>query len=224
MKKNILPSSRPQSSQPPSGQLSTKLLIFDFDGVIAQSQTQLLEAMQKVAKQMNIELPSPEVLRNTEARLGLKQMKMGPLKAYRFVSACQKSLELEPSPPIFAEMKELLVELRKTFVLGIVSSSHPKRISTFLEREQLNDIFGFVKTGVPLWSKHKVLWDILVQYKPSKAYYVGDEERDILAAQKAGVQSVAVGWGLKSAELLQRYSPTFFAESPKNLLALMKSC
>ena len=52
--------------------------------------------------------------------------------------------------------------------------------------------------------------------------YVGDETRDIEAAQKAGVSIAAVTWGYNSAEVLRRFSPDYLVNRPDELLSLMR--
>ena len=52
------------------------------------------------------------------------------------------------------------------------------------------------------------------------AIYVGDETRDVEAARKAGVQIIAVGWGLNSRASLLLQNPDFIVDSPEELTQL----
>jgi phosphoglycolate phosphatase len=53
-------------------------------------------------------------------------------------------------------------------------------------------------------------------------YYVGDENRDIDAANNAGIGSIAVTWGYRSESLLSQYHPDCLIRSPEELLVMLK--
>jgi phosphoglycolate phosphatase len=50
--------------------------------------------------------------------------------------------------------------------------------------------------------------------------YVGDETRDLRAAQKAGIPSVGVTWGFNNKKSLAAFKPALLADEPKDLLQL----
>jgi len=77
--------------------------------------------------------------------------------------------------------------------------------------------------GYPrLFGKGKALKRILRAEKLERAdvLYVGDEVRDIEAAQRAGVKCAAVTWGFHAADLLRTANPDFVLETPGELAAL----
>jgi len=49
--------------------------------------------------------------------------------------------------------------------------------------------------------------------------YIGDEIRDVHAAQKAGVESGTVTWGFNSQELLSSANPDHIWGKPEEILA-----
>ena len=51
--------------------------------------------------------------------------------------------------------------------------------------------------------------------------YVGDEVRDVEAAEKAGVAVAAVTWGFHSGSLLQSHSPDHLVTDPRQLVKLI---
>lgn len=54
---------------------------------------------------------------------------------------------------------------------------------------------------------------------PSAAVYVGDDERDIVAARRAGIKSVAALWGYREVhEEPAQWGPDALAQSPRDLL------
>lgn len=200
----------------------TKLLAFDFDGVLANSSEQMLEALISVTKKMGIKVPELHELRTLDVRALLKKMGVGKLRAWWMVRQCQKYLSKQKAPPIVEGMKELLMEIKGSYVLGIVSTSPKKRIQEFLEREGLSAHFDFLNAPVSLWGKDRALWDISLKYKHLKLFYMGDEERDTICGHTAGYQIISVGWGAKDGSLLKTYRPEYFVDNFKSLTSLLK--
>ena len=59
----------------------------------------------------------------------------------------------------------------------------------------------------------------LLGARPEEAAYVGDSPFDVEAARRAGVHSVAVGWGgIHTREKLEAAGPDAFVESAEELL------
>lgn len=201
----------------------TKLLAFDFDGVLANSTAQMLEALQFAIKKMGLKMPEVHELRSLEARYLLKRMGVGKLRAWWMVHLCQKYLSTQKAPPLVEGMKELLMDLKDTYVLGIVSTSPKKRIQEFLLREGLEKHFNFIKAPVVLWGKDRALWNISLKYKDLSLFYMGDEERDTIAGHKAGYQIISVGWGAKEGALLKTYRPEYFVDNIASLKSLLKA-
>lgn len=57
--------------------------------------------------------------------------------------------------------------------------------------------------------------------RPADCVYVGDDERDIVAARRAGMKSVAVLWGYREAhEDPRHWHPDALAEHPRDLTTL----
>ncbi len=202
----------------------SKLLVFDYDGVLANSNQQLFETIQVVSKKMKLKLLSAEELQNLESRTLFKMMGIGPLGILRFVWLCRKELSTKELPPIFEGMSEVLHAARnRNFTLGIVSSHETSRIYSFLKRENLESLFSFVEGGTSLWSKDKSLWKLSVRFPTLNALYIGDEERDIVSGHRAGYGVISVTWGVKSSNLLKSFGPNYLVENPGNLLELINT-
>lgn len=56
---------------------------------------------------------------------------------------------------------------------------------------------------------------------PKKTFYVGDTAVDIETAKNAGMISVALTWGFRSKESLEKLNPDFIIDSPMNLLDII---
>lgn len=192
-------------------------------GVLANSNEQMLEAVKAVSNKLKIKEPSLAELRSTDARLLLKELGVGTFRAWRMLSFCQNYLTRMPSPPLTKGMHELLLESKSTCVLGIVSTSTEKRIADFIKTHQLDGVFDFIYSSVPLWGKDRVLWKLSCEYPALKFLYIGDEERDIICGQKAGYRVIAVSWGAKDSSFLKRYAPDYFVSTVGMFRDLLKS-
>jgi phosphoglycolate phosphatase-like HAD superfamily hydrolase len=51
----------------------------------------------------------------------------------------------------------------------------------------------------------------------SEMFYVCDEVRDIVAAQKSGIKSIAVTWGYNTQDALTKENPDFIVDTPNEL-------
>jgi phosphoglycolate phosphatase len=68
--------------------------------------------------------------------------------------------------------------------------------------------------------RQRVLTQVLKKQKIDKteAIYVGDEIRDIEAAQKVGMKIISVTWGFNAKESLQKFHPDALADTPDEFL------
>ena len=55
---------------------------------------------------------------------------------------------------------------------------------------------------------------------PAEAVFIGDSDHDIEAGRRAGVQTAAVGWGPFARATLEAAGPSYWIESPEQLLDL----
>ena len=58
------------------------------------------------------------------------------------------------------------------------------------------------------------------QFSTSDTTYIGDESRDVKAAKKAGVKSIAVAWGFEGRKLLEMARPDKIIDKPSQLQGL----
>jgi len=60
-------------------------------------------------------------------------------------------------------------------------------------------------------------------FDPQSVFYVGDETRDVEAARKAGVKTIAVTWGFNGEDILKKQKPDYLARRPEELIALLNN-
>ncbi len=119
-----------------------------------------------------------------------------------------------------AGMERTLHDLKKKgYRLGILSSNSQENVQDFVRQHNL-EVFDFIASGVKIFGKSGALYICMKnnQLDPKQVAYVGDEIRDVKAAHKVKIKSVAVTWGLNSKELLSKYNPDFLIDKPEELV------
>src|SRR3989344_5293007 len=114
------------------------VIIFDFDGTLANSETHIMRIFQKLAqKYLGRELSSDEMtrIRNENQLAMFKYFKISVFQIQRIISDIREELNkiihfIKPYPGI----KEVLLKLKnKRVTLGIVSSNNEENINIFLK-------------------------------------------------------------------------------------------
>jgi phosphoglycolate phosphatase len=205
-----------------------KVILFDFDGTIVDSVQVGIAITNRLAAEFHFppfDEETLEELKKLGSREALRRSRIPVWKLPFLIRRFAEELNREiPSLQLFPEMRQTLLELKQQgYLLGIVSTNSVKNIQEFLRIQALTSMFDVVSASYALFGKSRLIRKILQQHRlqASEVYYVGDETRDIEAANKSGVQSIAATWGLNSAEILAANHPNFLIHSPKELLTLI---
>ena len=192
-----------------------KMIIFDFDGTIANTYTLLNKVYFELTKMYDFpSLTQQEIedLRNLSSREILKAFNVPLWRLPRILKdALPIYRKFLPESPIYPDIKALLLALHKeNFKLFILSSNNDLMIKQFLVEHDL-DIFETIVGNVGLFKKHRALKKLIRKSKINKSdiLYVGDEVRDIDACKKVGIDIAAVTWGYDHAEILTSKNPKF---------------
>lgn len=205
----------------------TKLVIFDFDGTIADSFGVILDAFKKLVPNMqNLSDKEIEILRNKPYKdivdyFGISYFRV-PSLIVKGRQMLRRSIDhVEPFPGIATSLAKLK---KDGYKLCIISSNATQNIEHFLDKHTLRSNFDIVKGNVGLLGKPKLIRAIRRQlnYHANDVIYVGDEPRDIDAAHKAQVFSIAVSWGFAGREILAKQNPTLIVDSTRELSGAIK--
>lgn len=188
------------------------LLIFDFDGTLADSFPFFLDVFDTLADAHSfrrLERDRLDVLRHYDLRqmmrhVGLPRWKLLPVGVHFRSLMAQNISRIQ----LFEGMREFLRAAASQGVqLAIVSSNSEENVRMVLGEEAA--LFRHYECGVSLFGKRRRLRHVLRSsgVAPDKVLCLGDEVRDIEAAHGAGLAFGAVAWGYTAPEALQANAP-----------------
>lgn len=202
---------------------SRKLILFDFDGTIADSFSTFLEFAGKEGFRFDAE--KIDQLRDLSMReailmVGLPVWKL-PIAARKF----HRYFAVEsPKVRLIDGIKEAIIALHSDgCALGIVTTNDTANVKTVLAREGLSADFDSINSERSIFGKARTLKRIVrdLGIDPSTVWYVGDEVRDIEAAREAGLRSLSVTWGFNSAKALRLARPDHIVSHPDELIDIL---
>jgi len=203
---------------------SNTVVIFDFDGVICDSFHQFVEVFNDLTPYYNLtKLNNKDNYAkfNTEDVLkehGVSAWKLPFVATHMRRNLKAHLLTMQTFPGIKESIEEMVSE---GIVVGILTSNSEELVSKFLQAHGLTD-FQFIYSGSSVFGKAKSLKEISKRLGTTDIFYIGDEVRDIKAADEANVKSIAVTWGFHSKELLESAQPDAIALAPNELLSLIR--
>ena len=191
--------------------MKIKVLIFDFDGTIADTFQSMIEISNHLAGEFDfkkIEAHEVEDYKDKTSQEMLKLLKVSTLKVPRIALRAKKELNkrMYTIKPVKG-LKEILGEIKSLdYKMGILTSNSLENVNKFLEQHDL-DFFDFVLTSSRFWGKNHGIKKLILQkgYAPQDILYIGDETRDIEAARKSGISIAAVTWGYNSFQALKNF-------------------
>lgn len=194
--------------------MNPKVVIFDFDGVIADSWWLTHKTSKKEFPELTEELHR----KGFEGNIYEAERNWGHMEKIKidYFAEYQKEMHLVE---FFTEMEEVVRSLSKRFSLIIVSSSTNEVIRKYLEREGLVQEFTDILGADVHASKHEKIQMIFDQYhtEPSSCVMVTDTTGDIKEARIAGVDCIAVTWGFHTKETLASANPVAIADNPRDI-------
>ena len=208
----------------------TRTIIFDFDGTIADTLNAVVKIVndhsehfgyKKVTKQ-DIPYLQGKKPREILSHLGISIFKL-PSWVKKIHSEINKEITyMTPTVNISPLLSELSDD--KDVHLGILTSNTQENVQRFLEKNEL-DFFEFVRTGKSVFGKSHMINKIMKQQRLNQndVFYVCDEVRDVEAARKSGIKSVAVTWGYNTKNALVKENPDFLVTTPDELREIVTS-
>jgi phosphoglycolate phosphatase len=211
-----------------------KLVIFDCDGTLIDSQHLICAAMQHAFGSLGLPVPGRAQILSIVG-LSLPQVFLalaGEQPAHVQAKLAELYRQGAPGPraagrhdPVFAGMGELIVELagRDDVVLGMATGKSRRGVARILEREGWAGHFLTIQTADDHPSKPDPAMILQAMAEvgadPESTTMVGDTSYDIEMAAKAGVCGLGVGWGYHPPARLWQAGARLVVDSAAQLMA-----
>ena len=205
-----------------------KTILFDFDGTLADTVNAGVAAFNQLADRygfVEITADNAEMLRTKGPRAAMKALEVPMLRVPTVLRFLRNDLKATlPSINFTDGMRAVVLALKeKGYQLGIVTSNSEENVRAFLANNQA-EVFDFIQAGTGLFNKSIKIKRLITRegLHKDEILFVGDETRDIEAARKNGMMSVAVTWGLNSREGLASAEPDYIVDTAAELVALLE--
>lgn len=190
-----------------------KLVIFDFDGTLANSFPWFISVFNSIADKYQfkrVEASEVDTLRGYDARKMIKHLGV-PVWKLPLIASYLKRLMAQNVAHIslFEGVDDLLRDLsEKGVTLAVVSSNSYANIRQVLGPENAA-LITYYECGASLFGKHAQFRKILKKSRipRSQTLCIGDEIRDIEAARREDLPFGAVAWGFTNVEALKAHAP-----------------
>jgi phosphoglycolate phosphatase len=194
------------------------LIVWDWDGTLADSTGMITNAILKAAEQVGLPALSAKTASNIIG-LGLKESihtLYGDIPTEQAKAlAAQYTVNYyagESEIPLFEGAVDTIMALHKRgFKLAVATGKGRRGLNLALEHSGLGRYFHSTRTVDECFSKpHPQMLDELMEHlvvMPERTLMIGDTSYDLQMAQNAGVSAVGVTYGAQAAEQWQHLKP-----------------
>lgn len=199
------------------------MIIFDFDGVIADSLEAHLCAYQKVFQKFGKTLDMSDsaswrmrydsAWENNFYRCGFSEQEMREALEVYFDFIDYRSI------PLFDPLAEIVKRLSNKYRLAVASTTDTKIIKERLAMDNLDHYFEQILGSSESSNKTQKLAKILefTELTPETCLMIGDTSSDIRAAKSNRIKSIAVSYGFYAHERLLSENPDALVACPAEL-------
>ncbi len=194
------------------------LIVFDWDGTVMDSTAIIAGSIQSACRDLGLTVPDDDTARHVIG-LGLNQalrhaVPDAPEAMYEPLVARYRHhfLAQDQSIPLFEGARETIAELFDAgYALGVATGKNSAGLQRALESSGMKHYFHATRTAEQTFSKPNpaMLFELMDELAVSaeRTLMVGDTTHDLLLAQNAGVDVVAMGHGAHPAEQLLELQP-----------------
>lgn len=204
--------------------MNCKLVIFDFDGTLANTFPLVLSLLDELAEKFRTRKLNQEDIPHLRHYSPMKIMRMHRVKLWQIPSILRYTrLRMHGDAHLIARFDGIDDVIRdlslRKIKMGIVTTNTRSIVEQVLGTE-LFKLFDYFVGEVSLFGKPKALKNVLSQSGclNSETLAIGDEIRDLDAAARANIPFGAVSWGFSSPEALRARNPLFTFTHPTQIL------
>lgn len=210
---------------------SYELLIFDWDGTLIDSEANIVSCMKAAMKDLGLPVLGNEAIKNIIG-LGLKEALTTLYPDIDSHTATQLTdryryhfLSSEPSEP-FNRVNETLIHFNEhQYLMAVATGKGRIGLNKALNTTGFANIFHTSRCADETRSKpHPQMLEEILDYlgvEAENAVMIGDTEYDIQMAHNAGMDSIAVSYGVHDIERLQQSQPTVIIDAFHELIPLI---
>ena len=216
--------------------METKVIIFDFDGTLCDTRSNIITAFRATMEHLGLEMRDEETCGATiglTLRDGFKSMypefddaKIDYcVETYRQIFAERRK---ELMPDLFPSVKETLEALRKRgYRMTIATSRLTDSLMLFMRHHGIDHYFEYA-VGSDSVTHHKPHPEpalktlAALNIAPSEAIMVGDMPVDIAMAHNAGIRAIGVDYGNATREELEAAEADWIVDSITKILEIIK--
>ena len=199
--------------------LPYKLLIFDWDGTLMDSEAKIINCLRAACIEHGF-IPGEDEQLKDVIGLGLREalLKLHPEENDQVIekladSYRQHYLEINDThSPLFSGVENLLAELEdQGYWLAIATGKGRQGLDKVLQETQLGSRFHITRCASETLSKpHPRMLEEILEFtglKAHEALMIGDSEYDMEMAKNANMDALAVSYGVHAIDRLLKHNP-----------------
>jgi len=196
-----------------------KIILFDFDGVIADSFWQAFEVQKMICPSLTKDIFRKMFEGNINdwketMNIDKKECRSDIDFFTEYIPKMKNEVQIVPG------MKDIIISLEKVYTLIIISSTISSPIREFLEKHDLANHFTEIFGNDVHKSKVEKIKMVFEKYKAKAddCVFITDTLGDIREAEKMNVKTIGITWGFHKDETLMLGNPFKLAKNPNDLL------
>lgn len=189
--------------------MNYKLVIFDFDGTLADSFPYFLKSVNVLADQYNFSRIAAETIDELRGMDARQLMQLAKLPAWKIPFIARSFIRLMAQDidqiNVFDGIPELLRQLSAHGVQQAIVSSNSKENVRRILGPDTASLIQHYECGTSLFGKQGKFKKVMAKsgVSPTDTISIGDEIRDGQAALAAGISFGGVSWGYARADALK---------------------
>lgn len=201
------------------------MILFDFDGVLADSKSTCLAACKRAAHTQGATFRfGTDTFSELDPLTFEALAERHNLDPTKFAADVAQAVKNNPTKSAaFPGIHDMVVRLSITHTLAVISASHRDVISDVLTKSGIDTSFSNITGGDAIGNKTEKIQHLISQTGEMHNVFVGDAVSDIKAARAAGIPVIAVSWGWQPRERLLQETPDHIADTPHDLIGCINA-